>query len=74
MVAESQAKSVVEFLVTTGSASPMDIGVCVLNHRDGSRAWKILNDLVDEGYVVKTAYATYRGRKGIAATQKELWT
>lgn len=74
MVSESRARKVVDFLVATGFATPMEVGVCALNDRDGVKAWRLLNDLRAEGYVVKTAYATYRGHHRFAAKQRELWS
>lgn len=66
------AREVVEFLAHVGSASPMDVGVCALGHRDGKRAWYVLNELRAEGYVRKPRHGEYRCVHGLAAYQMEI--
>lgn len=70
--AQHDKVAVIEFLVQAGPSSPMDVGVCCLGHRDGKRAWRLLNRLRTEGYVKKIDYATYVGRPGFACAQRRL--
>lgn len=65
-------RAVIEFLVMAGPSSPKDIGVCVLGHPDGKKAWQMLAHLRREGYVKKLSYATYAGARGFACAQKTL--